>query len=115
MLDVNLYGTSLCAHEAIKQMREVDDCGHIININSIAGHKLIDINPNFTNMYASSKYGVTAFTEILRQELRNNHSKIKVTVSDEFKRCADNFYKILCLEYFSGFGGHKYFSSGQRN
>lgn len=53
--------------------------GHIIHINSVAGHKCPDI-PNL-NVYTASKYAVTALTETLRQELNSINSKIKVTVS----------------------------------
>lgn len=81
VLDTNLYGVALCSHAAVKQMRETDVSGHIVNINSIAGHKVVNMSPNDYNMYAPSKHGVTAFTEVLRQELIHFKTKIKVSVS----------------------------------
>lgn len=73
-----------CTQEALKLMKEsnVDD-GHIILINSIAGHKVASSggrSPGF-NVYPASKHAVTALTESLRQELVYLKSKIRVTVS----------------------------------
>lgn len=58
-------------------MKERDVAGHIIHINSIAGHQV----PNFPhmNMYAASKHAVTAITETMRNELIMLGSKTKVT------------------------------------
>lgn len=81
VLDTNLYGVALCSHAAVKQMRETDVSGHIVNINSIAGYKVVNMSPNDYNMYAPSKHGLTAFTEVLRQELIHFKTKIKVSVS----------------------------------
>ena len=52
--------------------------GHIVHINSVAGHKV----PHFekANVYPASKYAVTALTETLRQELNHLGLKIKITV-----------------------------------
>lgn len=62
-------------------MREHNIDGHIVHINSIAGHKV----PYFpiSNVYPSSKYAVTALTETLRIELNTLQSKIKVSVSND--------------------------------
>ncbi|RZC34884.1 adh short domain containing protein [Asbolus verrucosus] len=58
-------------------MRANNIDGHIVHINSIAGHKV----PNFPgiNVYPASKYAVTALTETLRQELNQLGSKIKIS------------------------------------
>ncbi|XP_069683507.1 farnesol dehydrogenase-like [Periplaneta americana] len=76
ILDLNVLALSMCTKEALQSMKEkgVDD-GHIIHINSIAGHKVIDR----ASMYCSSKHAVTALTEGLRRELVNQKSKIRVT------------------------------------
>ncbi|XP_069683514.1 farnesol dehydrogenase-like [Periplaneta americana] len=76
ILDLNVLGLSMCTKEALQSMKErgVDD-GHIIHINSVSGHKVVD--PFF--MYCGSKHAVTALTEGLRRELVNQKSKIRVT------------------------------------
>ncbi|KAJ9585023.1 hypothetical protein L9F63_020633 [Diploptera punctata] len=78
MLDLNIYGLSLCTKEALQSMKEkgVDD-GHIININSVAGH----ISPpvGAMAMYSATKHAVTVLTEGLRKELVTRKSKIRVT------------------------------------
>ncbi|XP_069683498.1 farnesol dehydrogenase-like [Periplaneta americana] len=74
--DLNVLALSMCTKEALQSMKEkgVDD-GHIIHINSIGGHNILD----GVAMYCSSKHAVTALTEGLRRELVNQKSKIRVT------------------------------------
>ncbi|XP_058123686.1 farnesol dehydrogenase-like [Anopheles ziemanni] len=76
-LDTNVTGLVLCSQAAYRSMiaRSVD--GHIIHINSVAGHGIPKI-PKM-NIYPASKYAVTAITETMRQELRDAGTKIKVT------------------------------------
>lgn len=78
MLDVNVLALCVCTREAYQSMKErnVDD-GHIININSMSGHRVVpsaDIH-----FYSSTKYAVTALTEGLRQELREANTHIRAT------------------------------------
>ncbi|XP_069683457.1 farnesol dehydrogenase-like [Periplaneta americana] len=77
MLDLNVLGLSMCTKEALQLMKEkgVDD-GHIIHINSVAGHR--PPSGRFT-MYSGTKHAVTALTEGLRRELVQQKSKIRVT------------------------------------
>jgi len=77
VLDTNVLSLCIATREAIKIMRANNIDGHIIHINSKAGH----IVPNFPglNMYPASKHAVTALTETLRQELNQIGSKIKIT------------------------------------
>lgn len=78
ILDTNVLGLCIATREAFKSMQENNIEGHIVHINSIAGHKV----PKFSNInvYSASKYAVTSLTETLRQELNTLKSKIKVTV-----------------------------------
>ncbi|XP_068441255.1 dehydrogenase/reductase SDR family member 11-like [Clinocottus analis] len=78
MLDVNVLALCICTREAYQSMKErnVDD-GHIININSMSGHRVV--NSANTHFYASTKYAVTALTEGLRQELREADTHIRAT------------------------------------
>nr|XP_018669147.1 dehydrogenase/reductase SDR family member 11-like [Ciona intestinalis] len=75
MLDVNVLGLSICTREAIQLMKETNvDDGHVININSMSGHRL-----SILNFYSATKFAVTALTEGTRKELRETDSQIKVT------------------------------------
>ena len=75
MLDVNVLALSIVTREAVSLMRNsgVDD-GHIININSLSGHRLSSVH-----MYSATKFAVTALTEGLRRELREAKSHIRST------------------------------------
>ncbi|XP_023207309.1 dehydrogenase/reductase SDR family member 11-like [Xiphophorus maculatus] len=78
MLDVNIMALSICTREAYQSMKErnIDD-GHIINLNSICGH--IVINSGDIHFYTATKYAVSALTEGLRQELREAKTHIRAT------------------------------------
>uniref|UniRef100_A0A672KHU5 Dehydrogenase/reductase SDR family member 11 n=1 Tax=Sinocyclocheilus grahami TaxID=75366 RepID=A0A672KHU5_SINGR len=78
IMDVNVIALSVCAREAYQSMKErkVDD-GHIININNICGHRVV--NNADAHFYTASKYAVTALTDGLRQELREAKTHIHAT------------------------------------
>ncbi|XP_061733362.1 dehydrogenase/reductase SDR family member 11-like [Nerophis ophidion] len=78
MLDLNVLALSICSREAYQSMkdRNVDD-GHIININSMAGHRMVS-NPD-VHFYSATKFAVTALTEALRRELREANSHIRTS------------------------------------
>jgi NADP-dependent 3-hydroxy acid dehydrogenase YdfG len=64
VIDINLYATLYTCSAAISQMRSQGG-GDIINISSIAGRRASrPFNP-----YATSKFGLTAMTEGMRQEV----------------------------------------------
>ncbi|XP_028140115.1 farnesol dehydrogenase [Diabrotica virgifera virgifera] len=75
--DINVISVCIANREAIKQMRENNIAGHIININSVAGHKVITV-PKL-NVYSATKHAVSALTETLRLEQSNQKTNIKVT------------------------------------
>ncbi|KAK4880621.1 hypothetical protein RN001_008767 [Aquatica leii] len=75
VFDTNVIGLCIATREAVKNMKDNNVDGHIVHINSVAGHKI----PLGTQIYGASKYAVTALTEILRQELVSQGSKIKVS------------------------------------
>ncbi|XP_059052406.1 farnesol dehydrogenase-like [Achroia grisella] len=76
-IDTNVTGLVMCTRRAISSMVKRQFDGHVININSIAGH-YIPFSPLF-NVYPSSKHAVTAFTHSLLNELAAFKNKIKVT------------------------------------
>jgi clavulanate-9-aldehyde reducatase len=72
MIDVNIYGVLYCTHAALPMMRERGG-GDIVNISSVAGRRA-DAGAAVYNL---TKFGLTGFTEALRQEAL--HSGIRVT------------------------------------
>lgn len=90
-IDTNILAVAFCSREAVHSMRQRNVDGHIVHINSCAGHKIpyfVGLYPSF-NIYPSTKYAVTAMTEVMRQELQTFNSKIKVTV-------CNGLYLFLC-------------------
>ncbi|XP_011492953.2 farnesol dehydrogenase-like [Aedes aegypti] len=77
VVDTNVMGLVLCSREAYQSMKKRSVDGHIVHINSIAGHTVINF-PKL-NIYSASKHAVTAITETMRNELRTAGTKIKVT------------------------------------
>ncbi|KAJ8971643.1 hypothetical protein NQ317_001392 [Molorchus minor] len=73
--DVNVIGYAIATRESIKMMRGNNIDGHIININSLLGHRILP----FSGIYAPSKFAVLGLSETLRLELNSLKSKIKVT------------------------------------
>ena len=65
MIDVNLKGVLYGVAAALPHMT-AQKSGHIINLSSVAGHKLFPGSA----IYSATKFGVRAFSEGLRQELK---------------------------------------------
>ncbi|XP_049879636.1 farnesol dehydrogenase-like [Pectinophora gossypiella] len=76
-IDVNLKGVIFCTRHAVASMKKRGVDGHIILINSIAGHYIPSVEE--FNVYTASKHAVTALTASLLNELALAKSKIKVT------------------------------------
>ncbi|GLV43845.1 uncharacterized protein CBL_11575 [Carabus blaptoides fortunei] len=77
MLETNVLGLSICTREAAKSMEENNIDGHIVHINSVAGHWVGDY-PQIS-IYGASKFAVTALADTLRRQFSLDGSKIKVT------------------------------------
>jgi NADP-dependent 3-hydroxy acid dehydrogenase YdfG len=76
VLDVNVLAFSICIREAMKDMQDKQDAA-IINISSIAGHR-VPPGARGNTFYAASKHAVRAITDGLRFELVAAKSKIKM-------------------------------------
>ena len=72
MIEVNQLGLLYCSHEALKKMSEQGG-GHIVNVSSVAGR----IAALGSAVYNMTKWGVTGFSEALRQE--GIHVNVRVT------------------------------------
>lgn len=65
MIDVNLKGVLYGVAAALPHMT-AQKSGHVVNLSSVAGHKLFPGSA----VYSATKFGVRAFSEGLRQELK---------------------------------------------
>ena len=72
MVDVNILGLVYCSHAGLALMAE-QKSGHIVNISSVAGR----IASAGAAVYNFTKWGVTGFSEALRQEAA--HVNVRVT------------------------------------
>lgn len=83
VIDTNTKGMINSIKAAYRHMKKYDSYGHIVNINSIAGHSCISITKEpKLNVYAGSKHFVTATTEVLRQELNSlQNRKVRISVN----------------------------------
>ncbi|XP_030757629.1 farnesol dehydrogenase-like [Sitophilus oryzae] len=78
IIDTNILALCIATREAISSMQANNIKGHIIHVNSVAGHEPLDI-PSGLSIYGASKYAVTALTESLRREINRNKLPIKIT------------------------------------
>ena len=72
MVNVNMLGLLYCTREAMPAIRDSGG-GHIVNVSSVAG-RTANVG---SGVYNLTKWGVTGFSEALRQEAL--HSNIRVT------------------------------------
>ncbi|KAJ8971421.1 hypothetical protein NQ317_018156 [Molorchus minor] len=77
VFNVNVLGLCIVTREAVRDMKANKVDGHIIHINSWAGHQAHPCTE--VNVYSASKYAVTALAETLRLELNSQKSRIKIT------------------------------------
>lgn len=96
VVDTNVMGVVYCTREAFQSMKRRSVDGHIIIINSIAGHKVpfLGVGRPSMNIYPATKHAITAYTEVLRQELIAQGTKTKITVSVESNGCRSNTTKF---------------------
>lgn len=103
VIQTNLWGLIAATKKFIAIVKRKNVVGaHIININSILGHDVFATPPGrkpILNVYPASKFGVTAITEVLRQEFSYQGLKTKVTVSITFREMIHRM--LLMAAHFS--------------
>ncbi|XP_012224678.2 farnesol dehydrogenase [Linepithema humile] len=78
ILDVNVIATAICSRQLVQSVKKRKTSGHIININSIAGHYASNMVMPMS-VYCASKYAITGMTETLRNEVRAAQVDVIVT------------------------------------
>jgi NADP-dependent 3-hydroxy acid dehydrogenase YdfG len=76
MLEVNVLGLCIASREALRDMERRGVAGHIVNVSSMAGHRVPGID---SAVYSGTKFAVRAITEGMRQELRAKQSPVRVS------------------------------------
>ncbi|CAD7079061.1 unnamed protein product [Hermetia illucens] len=79
VVETNIMGVVYCVREAFNSMKKRNFDGHIVIINSVAGHYVPIVPFGSVNIYPASKFAVTAMVETYRQEFANAGTKVKVT------------------------------------
>jgi len=77
MLETNVLGLLVATREAIQDMERRGVAGHVVNVSSMAGHRVP--GPDGA-VYAGTKFAVRGITEGVRQELRARKSPIRVSL-----------------------------------
>ncbi|CAG0904628.1 unnamed protein product, partial [Darwinula stevensoni] len=77
VLNLNVVALCYCSKKTVESLKERDcDEGHIINICSLSGHWVFEVDPKLYNI---SKFAVTAVTEALRLELKEMKKNIRAS------------------------------------
>lgn len=75
--DTNIVGTTNATRKVITNMAKNQTAGHIVDMNTLMGHQVMDV----PGWYTDIKFSITALTETLRNELNKKRLPIKTTVS----------------------------------
>ncbi|XP_011299836.1 dehydrogenase/reductase SDR family member 11-like [Fopius arisanus] len=73
---VNMMGAMYCTKEVLTMLQESKLEGHIINMNSILGHRVVKFLDIDANVYAATKHAITGFSETLQRELIGQNIRI---------------------------------------
>jgi NADP-dependent 3-hydroxy acid dehydrogenase YdfG len=71
MIDVNIKGTLYGVAAALPHMK-AQKCGHVINVSSVYGHKVVATGA----VYCATKHAVRAISEGLRQEVKDYNIRV---------------------------------------
>ncbi|CRK92161.1 CLUMA_CG005723, isoform A [Clunio marinus] len=65
-INTNFTGVIFCTREAVRLIKLSGDYGTVININDICGHYLPSFEEESLNVYAATKFALTALSEVPR-------------------------------------------------
>ncbi|RUS72447.1 hypothetical protein EGW08_019793 [Elysia chlorotica] len=95
MMETNLLGPAVLTQEVVASMSERGvDNGHIIFINSLAGHRVLPGNREL-HMYSVTKFALRSLLEGVRLELRARDSHIRVSAISPGVVETDIFMKLF--------------------
>lgn len=77
--DTCIFGMTLLTRETVQGIRKNNLDGQIININSRLGHYIHRIPGHNFNLYPCVKYAMTAFNEVMTQEMEQYNLNIRFT------------------------------------
>ncbi|XP_034484531.1 farnesol dehydrogenase [Drosophila innubila] len=98
-IETNIMGSVYCIREAFQAMRQqeleakeqqqeqehlqeqVQEQGHVIIVNSVAGHQVPNLGPQLPslNIYPATKFALRAMNEIYRQEFQRHKTRVRVS------------------------------------
>lgn len=88
VIQTNLWATILCTKQAVEIMKQQHVTGaHIININRSCEHEVLDSGINRPHLNLYPKFGLTALTEVLCKEFKNDDLGYKATVRNLVYSC----------------------------
>ncbi|KAK3690839.1 hypothetical protein RRG08_021538 [Elysia crispata] len=95
MMETNILGPAVLTQEVVTSMAERSvDNGHIIFINSLAGHRVMPGNKEL-HMYSVTKFALRSLLEGVRLELRARDSRIRVSAISPGVVETDIFLKLF--------------------
>lgn len=80
VLDTNVLGLCMCSKQVLKPLKENNERGHIVHINSVAGQSALGGIPPTFNVYSPSKHAVTCINELMGRETEYHKMRVKITV-----------------------------------
>lgn len=79
VFDLNVVAACTCIKQAVELMKLHGSRSHIIIINSIFGHRVMELPKPAFHVYPATKHALTALCQTVRQEIRFNKLNIKLT------------------------------------
>ncbi|XP_055849970.1 farnesol dehydrogenase [Episyrphus balteatus] len=79
VFDLNVVAACTCIMQSVELMKIHGLRSHIIIINSILGHKVMELPKPAYNVYPATKHALTALCQTVRQEIRYNKLNVKLT------------------------------------
>ncbi|XP_002133658.2 farnesol dehydrogenase [Drosophila pseudoobscura] len=80
-IETNVMGSIYCIREAFQSMKKRGAEGHVVIVNSVAGHHVPNLGPQLPslNVYPASKFALRAMNEIYRQEFQRHKTPVRVS------------------------------------